>query len=417
MNEEINENSYNKKYLERKKIFQHINSAKYYKKRNKFKNNKNNQSLFSSNDLFIKNNDFTSNSNIEDNHSKNFIKKNKTVLYDVKFSLLKDNKNIFSYISRNHNDIKNKTQFNIYDSINSNKNIVNSYSLIISEKIPTKLKNNDFINIGTKKIPFFKKINDRYNQSCKEFFISKNKSDNKLNESNINIDKNNRYDSNIFNKKVQNKSENIFNFKKLKKNFLFSNKSIMTSPKKITNKKNSHNNSSFDIKKPKSNKLQSFNYKNSMREIFYCKPLIIKGIKQSASLSNNNQMRKKNLNPFKNSFGVVLDDANKKTYFLKGSIDFIYPRITVKKFHEDKKTHELNKHMREKNEKKKHKLEAEKYYILNNNKKIKKNKNNRALITTAHIRLTKTGENFFKNIFAKINHRNSDSIDDTNSNL
>ena len=409
MNEEIKENSYNKKYLERKKILQHINSAKFYKKRNNLiKNNIENQTLFSSNDLFVKNNDFAFSSNFEDSHSKNFIKKNKTVLHDDKSSLLKNNKNIFSIISRNNNDKKNKTQINIYDSVNLDSNIINSYSLIISEKIPRKIKNNDYINIGIKKIPIYKKINDRCNQSCKDFYINKNK--NNLNESKINVDKNNLYDSHFFNKEMQNKSNNIFNFKKIKKRILVSNKSTMTSSTKISNKKNSYNNSSIKVKKIKSNKFQNFNNKNSMREIFYCKPLIIKCMKQSASLSNNNQMRKKNLLPFKNSFGVVLDDANKKTYFLKGSIDFIYPRITVKKFYEDKKNHELNKFMRQQSEKKKHKLEAEKYYILKNNKTIKKN---RTLITIAHIRMVKTGENFFKNIFEKINRRNSGPIDDT----
>ena len=410
MNEEIKENSYNKKYLERKKIIQHINSAKYYKKRNRLiKNNIENQTLFSSNDLYVKNNDFTSNSNIEDNHSKNSIIKNKTVLYDDKSSLLKNNEN--SIISRNNNDKKNKTQFNIYDSINLDNNIINSYSLIISEKIPQKLKINDFIKIGAKKIPIYKKINDCCNQSCKDFFFNKNK--NQLNDIKINVNKNNRYNSNIFYKKLKNKSNNITNLTKLKKGLLLSNISIMNSSTKIRNKKNSYNNSSDEIKNQKSFKLQNFNNKNSIREIFYCKPLIIKCMKQSASLSNNNQMRKKNLFPFKNSFGEVLDDANKKTYFLKGSIDFIYPRITVKKFYEDKKNHELYKFMREQSEKKKRKLEAEKYYILNNNKKIKKNKGNKSLITTAHIHFSKTGENFFKNIFKKINRGNSGSIDDT----
>ena len=409
MNEEIKENSYNIKYLERSKILQHINSAKYYKKRNKLIKNKiNNQALLSSNDFLIKNNEIISNSNIEDNQTQNFIKKNKTVLYDIKSTLLKKDKNIFSDISRNNNDKKNKTQFNIYDSVNLDNNIINSYSLIISEKIPRKIENNDCINIGIKKIPIYKKINDRCNQSCKDFYINKNK--NNLNESKINVDKNNLYDSNIFNKEMQNKSNNIFNFKKIKKRILVSNKSIMTSSTKISNKKNSYNNSSIKVKKIKSNKFQNFNNKNSMREIFYCKPLIIKCMKQSASLSNNSQMRKKNLLPFKNSFGIVLDDANKKTYFLKGSIDFIYPRITVKKFYEDKKNHELNKFMRQQSEKKKHKLEAEKYYILKNSKTINKN---RTLITTAHIRMAKTGENFFKNIFEKINHRNSGPIDET----
>ena len=409
MNEEIKENSYNIKYLERSKILQHINSAKYYKKRNKLIKNKiNNQALLSSNDFIIKNNEIISNSNIEDNQTQNFIKKNKTVLYNIKSKLLKKYKNVFSANSRNNNNKKNKTQFNIYDSVNLDNNIINSYSLIISEKIPRKIKNNDFINIGIKKIPIYKKINDHYNQSCKNFYINKNK--NNLNESKINVDMNNLYDSNIFNKEMQNKSNNIFNFKKIKKRILVSNKSIMTSSTKISNKKNSYNNSSIKVKKIKSNKFQNFNNKNSMREIFYCKPLIIKCMKQSASLSNNNQMRKKNLLPFKNSFGIVLDDANKKTYFLKGSIDFIYPRITVKKFYEDKKNHELNKFMRQQSEKKKHKLEAEKYYILKNSKTINKN---RTLITTAHIRMAKTGENFFKNIFEKINHRNSGPIDET----
>ena len=134
---------------------------------------------------------------------------------------------------------------------------------------------------------------------------------------------------------------------------------------------------------------------------------------QRASVINKKQKRKKNLFPFKNSFGIVLDDANKKTYFLKGSIDFIYPRITVKKFYEDKKNHELCKFMREQSEKKKRKLEAEKYYILKNNRKIKKYKRNRSLITIAHIHLAKTGENFFKNISKKINRGNSGSIDDS----
>ena len=38
------------------------------------------------------------------------------------------------------------------------------------------------------------------------------------------------------------------------------------------------------------------------------------------------------LNPFMNSYGILLDDMSEKVGFMKGSIDIIYPKITQKKY-------------------------------------------------------------------------------------
>ena len=103
---------------------------------------------------------------------------------------------------------------------------------------------------------------------------------------------------------------------------------------------------------------------------FNHKPLVIKPLKPSSSIRENKKMKKKCLVPFTNSFGPILNDVYNKANFLKGSLDFMYPKIIIKKFYEDKRNAFIRKILQQEYEKKKSKLLTEKYYILKDDNDI-----------------------------------------------
>ena len=127
---------------------------------------------------------------------------------------------------------------------------------------------------------------------------------------------------------------------------------------------------SSNLRNPKNLNVEAKKDEDLINKCFNYKPLIIKTQKQSASLSDNKKMKKKNLLPFTNSFGTILNDVYKKAHFLKGSLDYIYPKIIVKKFYEDKKKALIKKAMQKEYERKKTKLLTEKYYILKDDEVI-----------------------------------------------
>jgi hypothetical protein len=112
-----------------------------------------------------------------------------------------------------------------------------------------------------------------------------------------------------------------------------------------------------------------------INKFFNFKPLVIRTQKQSASLNDIKKMKKKNLVPFTNSFGIILDEVYKKSHFLKGSLDFMYPKIIIKKFYEDKKRITLQKIKQKELEKKNREIMTEKYYTIKDEiSPIKKNR-------------------------------------------
>ena len=121
---------------------------------------------------------------------------------------------------------------------------------------------------------------------------------------------------------------------------------------------------SIELRKSKIISEEKIKDEDLIDKFFYQKPLVIKSIKPSASIIEEKKMKKKNLVPFTNSFGPILNDLYNKANFLKGSLDFMYPKIIVKKFYEEKKNAIIRKIIQEEYERKKSKLLTGEYYIL-----------------------------------------------------
>lgn len=97
--------------------------------------------------------------------------------------------------------------------------------------------------------------------------------------------------------------------------------------------------------------------------------MILKYPIKPISLSEKKKLKKKIILPIKNSFGSLLSEAHEKSNFLKESIDFIYPRILMKRILEINKNCKLRKKIREDKDKEKNKLPSEKYFILKEKKR------------------------------------------------
>ena len=188
--------------------------------------------------------------------------------------------------------------------------------------------------------------------------------------------KNNIPKKNNINKNKLKTSENdVSLIKKNNKIIDNNNNNIRTRKKfltKIPSKINDQNNifnDSLEIKVSKIINREKVNDDNLKREIFYIKPLIIKYPIKPISLSDKKILKKKIILPIKNSFGFLLNEAHEKSNFLKESIDFIYPRILMKKLLEINKNNKSIKKNREEKDKEKNKLFSDKYYIIKDKKK------------------------------------------------
>ena len=276
--------------------------------------------------------------------------------------------NKIGYNKNNNNLINKKNSFKTIklkkNFFNKNVNLSNSNKTINDIKCKTKINNNN-INKINNKIKFNIKNKTKLNINNKA----------KLNINNVNKNDINIYKFNIIPKYNLNNStikkniyknyfhyNNNYHINKYKKKFLAKNKTI--SLKSKIKKERKMNIISIELRKSKIISEEKIKDEDLIDKFFYQKPLVIKSIKPSASIIEEKKMKKKNLVPFTNSFGPILNDLYNKANFLKGSLDFMYPKIIVKKFYEEKKNAIIRKIIQEEYERKKSKLLTGEYYIL-----------------------------------------------------
>ena len=140
---------------------------------------------------------------------------------------------------------------------------------------------------------------------------------------------------------LQSRSKSIGRIFKFTKNFKISRKM----PGIFKNLKN-NDKSNHDKCNTKVNFFNNYSDDDLMRVIFYCKPLQIKCNKETVTFNDKLSLLNKYLNPFENSFGGLLDLANRKISFMKYSLDVIYPKITLKVISENNKLQQKNREIK-----------------------------------------------------------------------
>lgn len=247
-----------------------------------------------------------------------------------------------SYLRKKLN--KSKTEINFFSGKHSFENIKNIKNL--------KDFNNAIFN--------FQNLSDMSNNSHNKKI--------KINNSNLNktyfsgSSKNNTiyYNSSLDNFYIKNKKRNIKTItllNKLNRNkfFLLSPKSysvnLITNIMNIFNKdKESKNCLSKEKDNNKIGKNNDINEENKEKNIFNSTdkgtfshyslkslfqkntPKVKNGVLNDIMVDNNIDNNDILLNPFSNSYGVVLNILSEKVGFMKGSMDIIYPKITQKKY-------------------------------------------------------------------------------------
>ena len=242
---------------------------------------------------------------------------------------------------------KSKTQINFFSSNNSFKNIKNIFSGFKNihnlKNISKTSYDNGFawkkidksnnINLSKIKNKSITNTNNIYFNSSLDNFYIKKKNQNKINRFNTISPLNKLNKTNFSFHSPQSYSVNFIS--------------------KIMNLYNKINESKNDINKEKENE----NNKKGINEVDDKEKIIIDDIDKETfnhislkTLFQENNAKIKSgildealkdkkidnddvlLNPFINSYGILLDRMSKKVVFMKGSMDIIYPKITQKKY-------------------------------------------------------------------------------------
>ena len=355
----------------------------------------------------------------------NNVDKNKN--YNIKFKIEEDFpktpnmiKNTFKYIQKVNNNHEKKLYKTAIDSIqklNKSKTQINFFSQNNSFK---NIKNNIFS--GFKNIPniqnisktFFENKYTKKKDKINNINLSKIKSKNITNTNNIYF--NSSLDNFYIKNKNQNKTSRFNTISPLNK--INKNNSSFHSPQsysvnfisKIMKVYNKTAESKNDANKEKENK----NNKKEMNEKDIKEEIIIDDIdkdifnhitlktlfqKKSAKIKsgvlddaiidkkiNNNDIL---LNPFINSYGILLDRMSEKIGFMKGSMDIIYPKITQKKY-EIRTLEKRNKKIRRSSSQENIKIQNNK---ANNIFNIKQKKITQSIFTKYPINIRKIGQN------------------------
>lgn len=269
----------------------------------------------------------------------------------------------------NHN-ISNSSCFTFNKINNQNKNIKNFSNSKIS--FYESNKRNKLNNLNYSNSSAIENTNNLLLKSIKKsiYILSRNKSNQNLKNNSVNSLRLKKSNSLIYEPISKNKisSDKKITFDKFEKlqqpekkytnKIIFANEKLLNEYMSRTKHviKNPFNNIKHKNRFKKRffiiSKVKKYQIKNDdddlIKEVFYSKPLTIKYDYERSYLNENKIIKKKNLLPFQNSYGLLLDDAHKKSYFIKGSINFIYPRILIKKIYENKKSTKLEKLIKEK---------------------------------------------------------------------
>ena len=283
----------------------------YFPKKIYFKTKHNNLLI---NKNVDKNKNYNINFNIEENISKDIFTKDYTIKKIKKISTLNEKtiyKNALDSIKKL---TKSKTQINFFSPDNSQH-----YNNLIKKKFN---KTNEFNS---------KKYHTIYfNSSLDNFYIKKKNERFKTNTPLNNLNKT-KYSiisprshcvnfigniMNLYNKAEENKNNNDI-----------SNTKESISVIKKNNKNNENEDEVQDILG-----IDSFNL-ITLKNLFQKNSAKIKnGVLNEVIIDKKIKNNDIFLNPFTNSYGVLLDNMSEKVGFMKGSMDIIYPKITQKKY-------------------------------------------------------------------------------------
>ena len=236
---------------------------------------------------------------------------------------------------------KSKTQINFFSSDNSLKNIKNIFSGLKNiqniQNISKTSYDNKFIKKKIDKINILSKNKSStiyFNTSLDDFYIkNRNKNNgfstisplNKLYKTKFSFYSPKSYSVNFINNIMN--LYNKVNESKINKNKEKENEIHKKEKNEIGQKDNEENDKNIYNSLGK----DTFNH-ISLKNLFQ---------KNSAKIKNgvldDNIINKKNnndifLNPFSNSYGILLDLMSEKVGFMKGSMDIIYPKITQKRY-------------------------------------------------------------------------------------
>ena len=291
----------------------------YFPKKIYFKTKHNNLLI---NKNVDKDKNYNINFNIEDNIPKHIYSKDYTIKKIKKISALNDKiiyKNALDSIKKFS---KSKTQVNFFSPDNSQY-----YNNLIKKKFN---KTNEFNSKKYHTIYFNSSLDNFYIKKKNERFKT-NTPLNNLNKTKYSIISPRSHCVNfidnimkLYNKAEENKNTNdIF---KIKENISF------IKNKKNDNKKSENEDGVQDKKVSNILGIDSFNH-ITLKNLFQKNSAKIKnGVLNEAIFDKNIKNNDIFLNPFTNSYGVLLDYMSEKVGFMKGSMDIIYPKITQKKY-------------------------------------------------------------------------------------
>ena len=276
-----------------------------------------------------KNNNYNINFKIEENeHPKtpnifNNIKKIKKIpSLNEKFMYKKA---LFSIKKLN----KSKTQINFFSPDNSYKNFKDIFSAIKNISSISKTSNNKLTNEKFNKTNSFNLSKDKtiyYNSSLENFYIK-----NKIN----------RFKANTALNQLNRKKYSLFSPQSHCVNFIRNIINLYNKNndnKNEVNKENIKTNNNKNKKENENKDTDNFDGMNtfnqiSLKNLFQkntakIKNDVLNDIVVDKKIKNNDIF----LNPFTNSYGVLLDLMSEKVGFMKGSMDILYPKITQKMY-------------------------------------------------------------------------------------
>lgn len=342
----LNKINYYNSYEDCTKIRNNFNFKKIKQRNNAYGMNNTNSLLLNRDprkfikfhkNLFITkpNNNFLFNTDKEEN-KKSLNYRNIKDLQDINAKIFKNALKSLRNIS------KNKTQVNFFshDFDFSNSSNLNTNKYIFSE-----IKNED-------EIPKIKKTKNKLNQTSS--LLSTKITQNRTIYFNSSLD---NFYHKISNKKLKitsplnNKERNSFYSSKSNNiNFISDiiklyeeenkkEKRNMNDEEEYTIKKENKINKGINVKeKNEEDNIVTSSGFNSYNQIILknllqkCKAKIKLGILDRVILDYNLKNNDILLNPFYNSYGVMLDDVSEKVGFMKGSMNLVYPRIIQKKY-------------------------------------------------------------------------------------
>lgn len=343
-----------------------------------------------------KNNNYNINFKIEENkHPKtpnifNNIKKIKKI--SSLNEKLRYKKALFSIKKLN----KSKTQINFFSPDNSYKNFKDIFSTIKNISSISKTYNNKLTNEKMNKTNSFTLPKDKtiyYNSSLENFYIK-----NKIN----------RFKANTALNQLYRKKYSLFSPQSHCVNFIRNIMNLCTKNndnKNEVNKENIKSNNNKNKNENENKNIDNFDDINtfnqlSLKNLFQknnpkIKNDVLNVIMADKKIKNSDIF----LNPFTNSYGVLLDLMSEKLGFMKGSMDILYPKITQKMYQIRTLEKKSKNHIKRSSSQENYKIQNLRFNNNTNNKLFNLNQKKiiQSIYTRYPVSIKKIGQNKWTN--------------------